>query len=139
MTIARRSRTIALQSVLVGMGLVVRRMLFGAFGLLVPVAGALFQEAIDVAVILNALRALARRARRIGRAARPSRWRSGSAQSIGSSRPSSSGSARSPTGWATLAPDETRRELGQCGPSCSNACRSTKRRRRPSCTRSSPS
>jgi heavy metal translocating P-type ATPase len=58
MAIARRSRSIALQSVLVGMGLSFAAMLFGAFGLLVPVAGALVQEAIDVAVILNALRAL---------------------------------------------------------------------------------
>lgn len=56
--ISRRSRNIALQSVLVGMGLSLAGMLFGAFGLLVPVGGALVQEAIDVAVILNALRAL---------------------------------------------------------------------------------
>ncbi len=34
------------------------RMIAAAFGLLPPVAGALLQEAIDVAVILNALRAL---------------------------------------------------------------------------------
>ena len=33
-------------------------MFVAAFGYLPPVAGALFQEAIDVAVILNALRAL---------------------------------------------------------------------------------
>jgi heavy metal translocating P-type ATPase len=56
--IARRSRGIALQSVLIGMGLSFVGMLFGAFGVLVPVAGALVQEAIDVTVILNALRAL---------------------------------------------------------------------------------
>lgn len=58
MAIARRSRTIALQSVLVGMGLSVAAMGFAAAGWLAPVAGALLQEAIDVAVILNALRAL---------------------------------------------------------------------------------
>ena len=58
MAIARRSRSIALQSVVVGMGLSFGAMLFGAFGLLVPVAGAVVQEGIDVAVILNALRAL---------------------------------------------------------------------------------
>jgi soluble P-type ATPase len=58
MTIARRSRSIALQSVLAGMALSFGAMFFGAFGLLVPVGGALVQEAIDVAVILNALRAL---------------------------------------------------------------------------------
>ena len=56
--IARRSRSIALQSVLVGMGLSFGGMLLGAVGLLVPVAGAIVQEGIDVAVILNALRAL---------------------------------------------------------------------------------
>ena len=58
MEIARRSRAIALQSVVVGMGLSLAAMLFAAAGRLTPVAGALLQEAIDVAVILNALRAL---------------------------------------------------------------------------------
>jgi soluble P-type ATPase len=58
MRIASRSRRIALQSVLVGMGLSLVAMLFAAAGLLVPVGGALIQELIDVAVILNALRAL---------------------------------------------------------------------------------
>jgi heavy metal translocating P-type ATPase len=58
MAIARRSRAIALQSVLAGMGLSFAAMFFGAFGFLVPVAGAVVQEGIDVAVILNALRAL---------------------------------------------------------------------------------
>jgi cation transport ATPase len=33
-------------------------MIAAAFGLLTPVQGAIFQEVIDVAVILNALRAL---------------------------------------------------------------------------------
>ncbi|MBX5135336.1 heavy metal translocating P-type ATPase [Rhizobium lentis] len=56
--IARRSRAIALQSVYAGMGLSVAGMIAAAFGYLTPVEGALFQEAIDVAVILNALRAL---------------------------------------------------------------------------------
>jgi hypothetical protein len=58
MRIAGRSRGIALQSVLAGMGLAFAGMLLGAFGLLQPVQGAIVQEAIDVAVILNALRAL---------------------------------------------------------------------------------
>jgi cation transport ATPase len=44
--------------VLWGIGLSGFGMALAAVGLLVPVAGALFQEAIDVAVILNALRAL---------------------------------------------------------------------------------
>ncbi|NIX75661.1 heavy metal translocating P-type ATPase [Microvirga sp. c23x22] len=56
--IARRSRGIALQSVLVGIGLSFVGMITAAFGYLTPVEGALIQEGIDVAVILNALRAL---------------------------------------------------------------------------------
>jgi heavy metal translocating P-type ATPase len=56
--IGRRSLAIARQSVLVGIGLSVAAMGFAAFGLIVPIAGALLQEVIDVAVILNALRAL---------------------------------------------------------------------------------
>ena len=56
--IGRRSLAIARQSVLAGMGLSVVAMGFAAAGLLPPVAGALLQEGIDVAVILNALRAL---------------------------------------------------------------------------------
>jgi heavy metal translocating P-type ATPase len=58
MGIARRSRAIALQSVIAGMGLSLAAMLAAAAGHLPPVAGALLQEAIDVAVIANALRAL---------------------------------------------------------------------------------
>jgi soluble P-type ATPase len=56
--IARRSRGIAVQSVIVGMSLSLIAMTIAAFGFLPVVAGALIQEAIDVAVILNALRAL---------------------------------------------------------------------------------
>jgi heavy metal translocating P-type ATPase len=63
--VAKRSRGIAVQSVLIGMGLSFGGMILGAIGLLPVVGGALFQEAIDVAVILNALRALSG-----GRAAR---------------------------------------------------------------------
>jgi heavy metal translocating P-type ATPase len=61
MRIARRSRGIALQSVLVGMGLSLVGMLVAAGGWLVPVLGAVVQEAIDVTVILNSLRALGER------------------------------------------------------------------------------
>jgi hypothetical protein len=57
--VSRRSRGIAVQSVLAGMGLSLVAMGAAAAGLLVPVAGALVQEVIDVATILNALRALA--------------------------------------------------------------------------------
>jgi P-type E1-E2 ATPase len=56
--IGRRTRDIALQSVFVGLGLSLGAMLVAAVGYLPPVQGALLQEAIDVAVILNALRAL---------------------------------------------------------------------------------
>jgi P-type E1-E2 ATPase len=54
----RRALTIARQSVLGGMALSVSAMGVAALGYLPPVAGALLQEAIDLAVILNALRAL---------------------------------------------------------------------------------
>ena len=58
MEIALRSRRIALESVVAGIGLSIGGMIAAAFGYLNPVQGALIQEAIDVAVILNALRAL---------------------------------------------------------------------------------
>jgi cation transport ATPase len=56
--IARRSRLIALQSVIAGIGLSALAMVAASFGLLAPAEGALIQEVIDVAVIFNALRAL---------------------------------------------------------------------------------
>ncbi|TPK99014.1 MULTISPECIES: heavy metal translocating P-type ATPase [unclassified Mesorhizobium] len=56
--IARRTRGIALQSIIVGLALSGAAMIAAATGHLTPVAGALLQEGIDVAVILNALRAL---------------------------------------------------------------------------------
>ncbi len=55
--ISRRAMRIAKQSIYVGIGLSIIAMGFAAAGLLPPVAGALVQEAIDVAVILNAIRA----------------------------------------------------------------------------------
>jgi heavy metal translocating P-type ATPase len=56
--IARRSRLIALESVAAGIGLSLLGMVAAALGYITPVQGALLQEVIDVAVILNALRAL---------------------------------------------------------------------------------
>src|SRR5205807_7308407 len=56
--IGRRSLGIARQSVIAGMALSLLAMAAAAAGLLAPVFGALLQEAIDVAVIANALRAL---------------------------------------------------------------------------------
>jgi len=56
--IAHRTRRIALQSVSAGLALSIGAMVVAAFGYLQPVEGAILQEMIDVAVILNALRAL---------------------------------------------------------------------------------
>ncbi|UFR06834.1 heavy metal translocating P-type ATPase [Streptomyces sp. Go40/10] len=64
--IAQRARRIAVQSALGGMSMSLAAMAAAALGLLPPAAGALLQEGIDVAVILNALRAL-----RVGQAVRP--------------------------------------------------------------------
>ncbi len=55
--IARRMRRIALQSAVGGMALSIGGMLIAFGGWLPPVAGAVFQEAIDLAAVLNALRA----------------------------------------------------------------------------------
>jgi heavy metal translocating P-type ATPase len=54
--IARRLRSIALQSAVGGMAASLVGMGFAAAGLLPPAAGALVQEAIDVAAVINALR-----------------------------------------------------------------------------------
>lgn len=58
LAIAQGARRIALQSVWIGMGLSIVAMVAAALGFLPPIAGALLQEAIDVAAILNALRVL---------------------------------------------------------------------------------
>lgn len=55
--IAKRTIGIALGSIKWGIGLSVVGMIFASFGLIPPIVGAFLQEAIDVAVILNALRA----------------------------------------------------------------------------------
>ena len=55
--ISRRTMRIARQSIWVGLGLSGVAMMFAGLGMIPPVAGAVLQEAIDVAVILNALRA----------------------------------------------------------------------------------
>jgi heavy metal translocating P-type ATPase len=54
--IGRRTMRVARQSIWVGLGLSAAAMVAAAFGLIPPATGALLQEAIDVAVILNALR-----------------------------------------------------------------------------------
>jgi heavy metal translocating P-type ATPase len=58
LALGRRSLRIATQSVVAGMALSAVAMGFAAAGRVAPVAGALLQEAIDLAVVLNALRAL---------------------------------------------------------------------------------
>jgi P-type E1-E2 ATPase len=55
--ISRRTMRLARQSIIVGLGLSGVAMLFAATGYIAPIGGAFLQEAIDVAVILNALRA----------------------------------------------------------------------------------
>ncbi|MFJ4753779.1 heavy metal translocating P-type ATPase [Streptomyces sp. NPDC088763] len=65
-SIAVRARRLAVQSALGGMLLSLAAMAAAAAGLLPPAVGALLQEGIDAAVILNALRAL-----RVDRAMRP--------------------------------------------------------------------
>jgi heavy metal translocating P-type ATPase len=56
--IAQRARRIAIESIVAGMALSTLAMLAATFGWLMPVPAAIVQEVIDVAVILNALRAL---------------------------------------------------------------------------------
>lgn len=56
--IARRARSIAMESIVIGMGLSAIAMFAAAAGWLAPVPAAVVQEVIDVVVIVNALRAL---------------------------------------------------------------------------------
>jgi heavy metal translocating P-type ATPase len=56
MHIGRRMRSIALVSALGGIGLSVIGMIAAAFGLLSPIEGAIAQEVIDLAAVLNAVR-----------------------------------------------------------------------------------
>ena len=56
MTISRRMRSIALQSIGVGLGVSFILMVIASFSVITPAAGAVMQEALDAAVILNALR-----------------------------------------------------------------------------------
>jgi heavy metal translocating P-type ATPase len=55
--LGRHVMCVALQGIWVGMGLSLIAMGFAAAGYIIPAAGAILQEAIDVIVILNALRA----------------------------------------------------------------------------------
>jgi heavy metal translocating P-type ATPase len=57
LAISQRMRRVALQSIGVGLGVSFSLMVIASFGLVSPAVGALLQEALDAAVILNALRA----------------------------------------------------------------------------------
>jgi cation transport ATPase len=56
--IGHRTTQVALQSIWIGIGLSVALMVTAAFGFIPAVAGAVLQEAVDLATILNALRSL---------------------------------------------------------------------------------
>jgi heavy metal translocating P-type ATPase len=55
--IAKKTIYIAKQSIFVGIGISIIGMIFASLGFIKPIEGAFLQEAIDVAVIINALRA----------------------------------------------------------------------------------
>ena len=55
--IGQKMLRIAKQSIFIGIGLSFLLMIFAAQGLIMPALGAMLQEFIDIAVILNALRA----------------------------------------------------------------------------------
>lgn len=57
LSISKRSVNIAMQSIIFGIGASIICMILASFGLIPPLLGAGIQEVIDVAVILNALRA----------------------------------------------------------------------------------
>lgn len=56
--ISQKTVAIAIQSIFIGMALSIIAMIFALLGYIKPISGAMLQEAIDVLVILNALRAL---------------------------------------------------------------------------------
>ena len=96
--IAKRTHRIAVQSIAAGMAMSGVAMFFAAFGWLPPIAGALTQEAIDVAVILNALRALTP-GHRFGRPLMPTETARFCATITSSSNASSIGCARLRMRW----------------------------------------
>lgn len=57
LNIAKKTIKIAKQSIVWGIGISMIGMVFASFGFIPPIGGAFLQEAIDVAVIVNALRA----------------------------------------------------------------------------------
>jgi heavy metal translocating P-type ATPase len=65
-SVARRTMHVAIQSIWLGIGLSVGLMLLGALGFLPAIVGAALQEVVDLATILNALRALGSGRGRVG-------------------------------------------------------------------------
>ena len=134
--IARRSRRIALQSVVVGIGLSLAAMVVAAFGYLPPVWGAILQEFIDVAVILNALRALRDTTSASRLSARGGRARRGdSAPSTRPCGPTSRASATSPTGSTSRVRPSRSHSCATCIASWSRSSTRTNRPRTTTCTR----
>jgi heavy metal translocating P-type ATPase len=72
--VSRRTMRIARQSIRVGLSLSGIAMVAAALGMVTPVAGALLQELIDVAVIVNALRTSTARRPAAGPGVRGTRW-----------------------------------------------------------------
>lgn len=65
MDVGKRTMRVALQSIWLGIGLSLGLMMFAAFGFLPAIVGAAMQEVVDLATILNALRALGGVQRRV--------------------------------------------------------------------------
>ena len=135
MTIAQRSRRIAVQSVLLGMGLAFIFMGMGAVGAFTPAVGALLQEVIDVAAILNALRALGSGVKAAGGRPRHRRRRAvpAGARRVRARRPAHP-DRRRPAGHdarRTISSGSSRRSAS----SSASGCRSTRKRKRKRSTR----
>jgi heavy metal translocating P-type ATPase len=85
-SVARRTMHVAIQSIWLGIGLSIGLMLLGAIGVLPAIVGAALQEVVDLATILNALRALGagrRPAGPVDTTARRSRTRLGAPETSG--------------------------------------------------------
>ena len=134
--VARRTGRIAMQSVIAGMGMSLAAMAVAGLGLLPAVWGALLQEGIDVAVILNALRALRQPAAAGSAVGRTTpRWRAGSAASTSRSGPTSRSCGPRPTHSAPCRPPRRSRGSGRRTGRWSTR---SSRTRRPSSASSTP-
>lgn len=109
--IARRSRRVAWESVLAGMAMSVAAMAVAAAGLLPALYGAILQEAIDVVVILNALRALVVPGTRVALSASEATVGRRIAEEHLVLRPQLSRIRATADALESLTPEETRQEL----------------------------